>query len=86
MSVTIILAIIILAIYIAMLIIRQKNKSSAKVYGTLLIIQGVLWSLVLGNNWTDSDTVYRVVYIVMILISFISGIQVLSKRKLLLTP
>nr|WP_294652013.1 hypothetical protein [uncultured Blautia sp.] len=81
MSVTIILAIIILAIYIAMLIIRQKNKSSAKVYGTLLIIQGVLWSLVLGNNWTDSDTVYRVVYIVMILISFISGIQVLSKRK-----
>lgn len=81
MSVTIILAIIILTIYIAMLIIRQKNKSSAKVYGTLLIIQGVLWSLVLGNNWTDSDTVYRVVYIVMILISFISGIQVLSKRK-----
>lgn len=81
MSVTIILAIIILAIYIAMLIIRQKNKSSAKVYGTLFIIQGVLWSLVLGNNWTDSDTVYRVVYIVMILISFISGIQVLSKRK-----
>lgn len=81
MSVTIILAIIILVIYIAMLIIRQKNKSSAKVYGTLLIIQGVLWSLVLGNNWTDSDTVYRVVYIVMILISFISGIQVLSKRK-----
>ena len=81
MSVTIILAIIILAIYIAMLIIRQKNKSSAKVYGTLLIIQGVLWSLVLGNNWTDSDTVYRVVYIVMILISFISGIQVLYKRK-----
>lgn len=81
MSVTIILAIIILAIYIAMLIIRQKNKSSAKVYGTLLVIQGVLWSLVLGNNWTDSDTVYRVVYIVMILISFISGIQVLSKRK-----
>lgn len=81
MSVTIILAIIILAIYIAMPIIRQKNKSSAKVYGTLLIIQGVLWSLVLGNNWTDSDTVYRVVYIVMILISFISGIQVLSKRK-----
>ena len=81
MSVTIILAIIILAIYIAMLIIRQKNKSSAKVYGTLLIIQGVLWSLVLGNNWTDSDTVYRVVYIVMILISCISGIQVLSKRK-----
>ena len=81
MSVTIILAIIILAIYIAMLIIRQKNKSSAKVYGTLLIIQGVLWSLVLGNNWTDSDTVYRVVYIAMILISFISGIQVLSKRK-----
>lgn len=81
MSVTIILAIIILAIYMAMLIIRQKNKSSAKVYGTLLIIQGVLWSLVLGNNWTDSDTVYRVVYIVMILISFISGIQVLSKRK-----
>ena len=81
MSVTIILAIIILAIYIAMLIIRQKNKSSAKVYGTLLIIQGVLWSLVLGNNWIDSDTVYRVVYIVMILISFISGIQVLSKRK-----
>lgn len=81
MSVTIILAIIILAIYIAMLIIRQKNKSSAKVYGTLLIIQGVLWSLVLGNNWTDSDTVYRVVYIVMILISLISGIQVLSKRK-----
>ena len=78
MSVTIILAIIILAIYIAMLIIRQKNKSSSKVYGTLLIIQGVLWSLVLGNNWTDSDTVYRVVYIVMILISFISGIQVLS--------
>ena len=81
MSVTIILAIIILAIYIAMLIIRQKNKSSAKVYGTLLIVQGVLWSFVLGNNWTDSDTVYRVVYIVMILISFISGIQVLSKRK-----
>lgn len=81
MSVTIILAIIILAIYIAMLIIRQKNKSSAKVYGTLLVIQGVLWSLVLGNNWTDSDTVYRVVYIVMILISFISGIQMLSKRK-----
>ena len=81
MSVTIILAIIILVIYIAMLIVRQKNKSSAKVYGTLLIIQGVLWSLVLGNNWTDSDTVYRVVYIVMILISFISGIQVLSKRK-----
>lgn len=81
MSVTIILAIIILAIYIAMLIIRQKNKSSAEVYGTLLVIQGVLWSLVLGNNWTDSDTVYRVVYIVMILISFISGIQVLSKRK-----
>lgn len=38
MSVTIILAIIILAIYIAMLIIRQKNKSSAKVYGTLLVI------------------------------------------------
>lgn len=81
MSVTIILAIIILAIYIVMLIIRQKNKSSAKVYGTMLIIQGVLWSLVLGNNWTDSDTVYRVVYIVMILISFISGIQVLAKRK-----
>lgn len=81
MSVTIILAIIILAIYIVMLIIRQKNKSSAKVYGTLLIIQGVLWSLVLGNNWTDSDTVYRVVYIVMILMSFISGIQVLAKRK-----
>ena len=81
MSVTIILAIIILAIYIAMMIIRQKNKSSAKVYGTLLVVQGVLWSLVLGNNWTDSDTVYRGVYIVMILISFISGIQVLSKRK-----
>ena len=81
MSVTIILAIIILAIYIVMLIIRQKNKSSAKVYGTLLIIQGVLWSLVLGNNWTDSDTVYRVVYIVMILISVISGIQVLATRK-----
>ncbi len=81
MSVTIILAIIILAIYIAMLIIRQKKKSSAKVYGTLLVTQGVLWSLVLGNNWTDSDMVYRFVYIVIILISFISGIQMLSKRK-----
>lgn len=81
MSVTIILAIIILAIYIAMMIIRQKNKSNEKIYGALLVLQGILWSLVASNNWTDSDTVNKVVYIVIILISFISGIQMLSKRK-----
>lgn len=81
MSVTIILTIIILAIYIAMMIIRQKNKSNAKVYGVLFVIQGILWSLVAGNNWTDGDTVNKIVYIVLILVSFVTGIRELFKHK-----
>lgn len=81
MSVTIILTIIILAIYIAMMIIRQKNKSNAKVYGVLFVIQGILWSLVAGNNWTDGDAVNKIVYIVLILVSFVTGIRELFKHK-----
>lgn len=82
MSVTIILLIIILASYIAMLIMRQKNKGKVKIYEALFfVIQGILWLLVAGNNWTDSNNINRVVYIVMILVSFITGIQELLKKE-----
>lgn len=77
---TIILLVIILVIYIVLLIARHKNNK-AKINAVIQIVQGILWTLIAVDNWTDSHIVMKIAYIIIILLSFIAGIRAFFDNK-----
>lgn len=45
-TLTIIISLIILAIYIFLLVAKSKNKSNPKTNGMLMVVQGALWTMI----------------------------------------
>lgn len=77
---TIILLAIILVIYIVLLIARHKNNK-AKINAVIQVVQGILWTLIAVNNWADSHIVMKIIYMMIILLSFIAGIRAFFDNK-----
>ena len=73
--VTKILLIIMLVLYVALLIMRYKKKDNPKIEGGVQVVQGILWSLIAVDNWAERSIGMRIVYIIIILMSFIVGIR-----------
>lgn len=79
--VTTVLLVILFVIYFALWIAGFKKKSSLKLEGILQIVQGALWSLIAIENWAERSMVVRIVYLFLILTSFITGAKALYKSK-----
>lgn len=79
--VTKILLIIMLVLYIALLIMQYKKKGNPKIEGGVQVVQGILWLLVAVDNWVERSIGMRVVYIIIIFMSFIVGIKALYKCR-----
>ena len=79
-TLTIIISLIILAIYIFLLVAKSKNKSNPKTTGMLMVVQGALWTMIAVSNWAENTVVNRGVYIILIVLSFIYGIRELIKQ------
>ena len=79
-TLTIIISLIILAIYIFLLVAKSKNKSNPKTNGMLMVVQGALWTMIAVSNWAENTVVNRGVYIILIVLSFIYGIRELIKQ------
>lgn len=71
---TVILLAIILVIYIILLITRHKNDKS-KITVAVQVVQGIMWTLIAAIHWAGSHIVIKVVYVMIILLSFIAGIR-----------
>lgn len=52
-----------------------------KLEGILQIVQGALWSLIAIENWAERSMVVRIIYLFLILASFITGAKALYKSK-----
>ena len=76
-TLTIIISLIILAVYIILLV---ANKSNPKTNGMLMVVQGALWTVIAVSNWAENTVVNRGVYIILIVLSFIYGIRELIKQ------
>ena len=76
---TIIIALVIIAIYIYLEALRYKNKSNHKLTGALMLVEAIFWTLLAVNNWAGDALVKRIVYIVFILLSIVYGIRELMK-------
>ena len=79
--VTKILLIIMLVLYIALLIMRYKKKDNPKIEGGVQVVQGILWSLIAVDSWAERSNGMRIVYIIIILMSFIVGIKELYRCR-----
>lgn len=80
--VTKILLIIMLVLYVALLIMRyKKKKDNPKIEGGVQVVQGILWSLIAVDNWAERSIGMRIVYIIIILMSFIAGIKELYRCR-----
>ena len=73
--VTKILLAIMLVLYIALLITRYKKKGNPKIEGGVQVVQGILWSFIAVDSWAERSIGMRIVYIIIILMSFIAGIK-----------
>lgn len=58
-TLTIIISLIILAIYIFLLVAKSKNKSNPKTNGMLMVVQGALWTMIAVSNWAENTVVNR---------------------------
>ena len=76
-TLTIIISLIILAVYIFLLV---ANKSNPKTNGMLMVVQGALWTVIAVSNWAENTVVNRSCYIIVIVLSFICGIRELIKQ------
>ena len=50
-TLTIIISLIILAVYIFLLV---ANKSNPKTNGMLMVVQGALWTVIAVSNWAEN--------------------------------
>lgn len=78
--VTKILLTIMLVFYVALLIMRYK-KDNPKIEGGVQVVQGILWSLIAVDNWAERSIGMRIVYIIIILMSFLVGIKELYRCR-----
>lgn len=76
-TLTIIISLIILAVYIFLLVAKQSNP---KTNGMLMVVQGALWTVIAVSNWAENTVVNRSSYIIVIVLSFICGIRELIKQ------
>lgn len=79
--VTTVLLVILFVIYFALWIARFKKKNSLKLEGAVQIVQGALWSLIAIKNWAERSMVVRIIYLFLILASFIIGAKALYESK-----
>ena len=70
-TLTIIISLIILAVYIFLLV---ANKSNPKT-------NGAIWTVIAVSNWAENTVVNRSGYIIVIVLSFICGIRELIKQQ-----
>lgn len=78
---TLTLLVIVLIIYLILLIIRYTGKSKLKINGIIQIIQGTIWTLIAIDSWRNGHTMIRIAYIIIIVLSFASGVQEFRKYK-----
>ena len=76
---TIIIALVIIAIYIFLEALRYKNKSNSKLTGALMLVEAVLWALMAVDNWAGDTLFRRIIYIGFILLSIDYGIREFMK-------
>lgn len=79
--VTTVLLVILFVIYFALWIARFKKKNSLKLEGAVQIVQGALWSLIAIENWAERSMVIRIIYLFLIIASFIIGAKALYESK-----
>ena len=77
-TLTIIISLIILAVYIFLLVAKQSNP---KTNGMLMVVQGALWTVIAVSNWAENTVVNRSGYIIVIVLSIICGIRELIKQQ-----
>lgn len=77
---TIIIALIIIAIYIFLEALRYKNKSTHKLTGTMMLVQAILWTLLAVDNWAGDALIKQIVYIVFIVLSIVYAIREFTKQ------
>ena len=53
-TLTIIISLIILAVYIFLLVAKQSNP---KTNGMLMVVQGALWTVIAVSNWAENTVV-----------------------------
>ena len=63
-TLTIIISLIILAVYIFLLV---ANKSNPKTNGMLMVVQGALWTVIAVSNWAENTVVNRSCYIIVMI-------------------
>lgn len=73
---SIILLVIVLAIYLYLLRIKGNESNWA-----IQIVQGIMWSLIAMDNWNATQRFIQIVYIILILFSFISGIKYFYENR-----
>lgn len=79
--ITVILLGIVFVIYIVLLVMNRKKKSDSKIDRMLYLVQGILWILIAIDGWATSSIIMKVVYGVMIVMSFLAGIPTIGKDK-----
>ncbi len=72
---------LVLVIYIILLIVKYKNKSNTNMNWIIQFVQGIIWCVLAADNWHNSHIAVQIGYIVIILLSFITGIQEFIKCK-----
>ena len=79
--VTYILMAIITLSHLALILFRRKGRANPQITGPILLVQGVLWIILAALNWIDVLTVTGVACVVVTVLSFFSGIYMLTRRK-----
>ena len=79
--VTYILMAIITLSYLALILFRRKGRANPQITGPIFLVQGVLWIILAALNWNDVLTVTGVTCVVVTVLSFFSGIYMLTRRK-----
>lgn len=79
--ITVILLVIVFVIYIVLLVMNRKKERDSKIDRMLYLVQGILWILIAIDSWATSSIIMKVVYGVMIVMSFLSGIPKIGKDK-----
>lgn len=70
-----------LVAYVILLILRRRNKDNKVIAGTVQIVQGILWTLIVIDGWSESHMFTRIACIIIAVLSFAAGIGTFLKRK-----
>lgn len=73
--------ILLAAALVAYVILRRRNKDNKVIAGTVQIVQGILWILIVIDGWSESHMFTKIACIIIAVLSFAAGIGAFLKRK-----